>query len=136
MWHFTDVFYHTDGDRLEMVSPKEMRNVGISALAAAFTLSSADEKTALLLIDELTKNALDRLETEYNLSKEAVLKNSSIEKEWHILKVWANWYQEAVGKMIDINTTGKTKAIEKSISHSRQLILLKADSLVSLLGEG
>lgn len=136
MWHFTDVFYHTDGDRLEMVSSKEMRNVGISALAAAFTLSSADEKTALSLIDELTKNALDRLEIEYNLSKEAVLKNSSIEKERHVLKVWANWYQEAVGKMIDINTTGNTKAIEKSISDSQQLISLKTDSLVSLLGEG
>lgn len=136
MWHFTDVFYHTDGDRLEMVSAKEMRNVGISALAAAFTLSSADEKTALSLIGELTKNALDRLEIEYHLSKEAVLKNAPIEKERHILNVWADWYKKAVGKMVDINTTGNTKAIKINIANSQQLITLKAGSFVGLLGGG
>ena len=27
-WHFTDVFYHTDGDRLDMVSKPELANVG------------------------------------------------------------------------------------------------------------
>ena len=74
MWHFTDQFYHTDGDRLDMVSPSEMRNVGVSALAAAFTLCAANEKTTLLLIDEITQNALDRLQIEYVLSKEAVQK--------------------------------------------------------------
>ena len=31
-WHFTDVFYHTDGDRLDKVSKPELVNVGIAAL--------------------------------------------------------------------------------------------------------
>ncbi|MBC7897825.1 MAG: M28 family peptidase, partial [Cytophagaceae bacterium] len=29
-WHFTDQFYHTDGDRVDMVSADELRNVGMS----------------------------------------------------------------------------------------------------------
>ena len=93
MWHFTDEFYHTDGDRLNMVSAAEMKNVGVSALAAAFTLASADQYTTLQLIDEITKNATDRLQTEFELSKDAVKKGSELAEQQHILTVWANWYK-------------------------------------------
>src|ERR1700761_445770 len=72
MWHFTDQFYHTDGDRLNMVSAAEMKNVGVSALAAAYTLTAANEATTLSLISELQKNATDRLQEEFQLSAQAV----------------------------------------------------------------
>ena len=107
MWHFTDVFYHTDADRLDMVSAQEMKNWGVSALATAFTLASADEATTLQLVGELRSNALDRLNTEFVLSKAAIKKDSAIANERHILHVWANWYMEAIGKMLDINTPVK-----------------------------
>ncbi|MEO6917242.1 MAG: M28 family peptidase, partial [Chitinophagaceae bacterium] len=61
MWHFTDVFYHTDGDRLEMVSADEMKHVGVSALATAILLTSSDSKTAIELIGGITSNALERI---------------------------------------------------------------------------
>ena len=133
MWHFTDVFYHTDGDRLEMVSAKEMRNVGISALAAAFTLSSADEKTSIALIDEVSVNALDRLQVEFALSKEAIQKGAVTEKEQHILKVWSDWYLAAIDKMTDINTAGSTGSIEKKIAAAKLLVSKKADQLMNEL---
>lgn len=41
-WHFTDQFYHTDGDRIDMVSAAELRNVGMSALVSALVLTNAD----------------------------------------------------------------------------------------------
>ena len=122
MWHFTDQFYHTDGDRLDMVSPSEMKNVGVSALAAAFTLSAANEKTTLLLIDEITQNAIDRLQTEYLLSKEAIQKGAKPEEQEHIISVWANWYKAAIGKMTDINITGLTENIQKKILSAREII--------------
>jgi aminopeptidase YwaD len=85
MWHFTDVYYHTDADRLDKVSAKEMRNVGISGLAAAFTLAAADEQNTLRLIRELGANALERLAAEYALSKTAIQHDSAISAEQQIL---------------------------------------------------
>ena len=37
-WHFTDVYYHTDGDRIDKVSKAELVNVGNAALASVLTL--------------------------------------------------------------------------------------------------
>ena len=133
MWHFTDVFYHTDADRLDMVSAKEMKNVGISALAAAYTLCSADEATSLSLIDEITKNALDRLQVEYALGKEALQKGSTLETEQHIVEVWSDWYIKAIGKMTDIYTGGTTNPIQKKIEASQKQISSKTSSLTEAL---
>jgi aminopeptidase YwaD len=133
MWHFTDVFYHTDADRLDMVSAKEMKNVGISALAAAYTLCAADENTSLLLIDEVTKNALDRLQVEYALGKEALQKGSTRETEQHILEVWSDWYVKAISKMTDINAGGVTSTIQKKIEASIKQISSKTGSLTQAL---
>ena len=134
MWHFTDEFYHTDGDRLNMVSAAEMKNVGVSALAAAFTLASADQYTTLQLIDEITKNATDRLQTEFELSKDAVKKGSELAEQQHILTVWANWYKDAIGKMTDINTSGITPDIQKKIAMAKETVTNKVDQLNALLG--
>ncbi|WP_315818091.1 hypothetical protein [Paraflavitalea speifideaquila] len=81
MWHFTDVFYHTDGDRLDMVSAEEMKHVGVSALATAYLLTQADRKTALALIKDLTGNALQRLQTECALSAAVVQKGGDAAQE-------------------------------------------------------
>ena len=133
MWHFTDVFYHTDADRLDMVSAKEMKNVGISALAAAYTLCAADENTSLLLIDEITKNALDRLEVEYALGKEALQKGSTLQTEQHILEVWSDWYVKAIAKMTDVNAGGITNSIQKKIEASQKQVSSKTSSLTQAL---
>ena len=133
MWHFTDVFYHTDGDRLEMVSAKEMKQVGISALAAAYILCTANESTSLALIDEIAGNATDRLEVEFNLSKLALQTGSVLDKEQHIISVWSNWYLQALAKMTDINTSGTSKAIETKIAEAQTALKQKTDMLNKLL---
>lgn len=133
MWHFTDVFYHTDGDRLNMVSAKEMKNVGVSALAAAFTLCAADENTNLFLIDELSKNANDRLQTEFELSKTALTKGGKASDEQKILKVWNDWYQQAFERMSDINTSGATDAVKQKIESVKNLLNKKVDGFIESL---
>src|SRR5687768_11125285 len=40
LWHFTDVFYHTDNDRLVNVSAATLTNVGTSALVSALDRKS------------------------------------------------------------------------------------------------
>jgi hypothetical protein len=136
MWHFTDIFYHTDADRLEMVSAEEMKNVGISALATAFALCAADEQTTLYLIDEVEVTAIDRLMVEAELSKEAIQKGAKLEEEQHILDVWSAWYTEAIEKMADIQVGGASKKVEQKIAKAKASILKKNEILAKTLTGG
>ncbi len=129
MWHFTDVFYHTDGDRLDMTSAEEMKNVGVSALATAYVLASADEAVTLTLIDEIRKNAIDRLEVEFALSKEAVAKSGKVADEQHILEVWTSYYTGALDKMTEIPVKGINKKIDTKIAAAKADLQKKLDEL-------
>ena len=129
MWHFTDVYYHTDGDRLEMTSAEEMKNVGVSALATAYILTSADERSTLALIEELQQNALDRLNVEVVLSKEAVGKGAKVSDEQHILEVWTSYYTTALDKMAEIPVKGTTRKIDTKIAAVKADVQKKLEEL-------
>jgi len=96
MWHFTDVFYHTDQDRIDKVSSTEMENVGISALTAAYSLISADENMAGTTVNQIKNDGLIRLKTEFELSKNAIATGKSAADEKHILQAWSEWYINAL----------------------------------------
>jgi aminopeptidase YwaD len=129
MWHFTDVFYHTDGDRLDMTSAEEMKNVGVSALVTAYVLAVAEEKTTIILINELTANALDRLAVEVALSKEAVGKGGNVGEEQHILDVWTSYYKAALDRMTEISVKGTTKKIDTKIAEAKGILQKKLEEL-------
>jgi hypothetical protein len=135
MWHFTDQFYHTDGDRLDKVSAEEMKNVGVSGLAAAFTLCAADTKTTIGLIDEITVNALERIKTEFALSKTALVNGSTIDKEKHILETWESWYEGALSKMNEINVAGDNSEIQQKIAGAQNEIRKNTSDLLALLAK-
>jgi hypothetical protein len=133
MWHFTDVFYHTDADRLDMVSPVEMKHVAKSALATAYLLTTADNKTAVALIGDITRSALQRLQTEYELSKKAVQQGIEKEKEQHILEVWNNWYIKALASAIDIPAGEAGKAVQQAIEKGQQQLQQQTAVYISRL---
>lgn len=118
MWHFTDVFYHVDGDRIDMVSKEELENVGVAALAAALTLCANSEKTSIRLIQELKQNAINRIQEEINLSKSAIASGAVVSDQYHIINVWKKYYADVFRTMIEINTGGPTTGIRKSIDKS------------------
>lgn len=118
MWHFTDVFYHVDGDRIDMVSKEELENVGVAALATAFTLCANTEKTSIRLIHELKQNALSRIKDEINLSKSAIAGGAVTPEQYHIIDVWKKYYTEVFRTMIEINTEGPTPGIRRTIEKS------------------
>lgn len=122
MWHFTDVFYHTDADRLDMVSPVEMKHVAKSALATAYLLTTADNKTAATLINDVTRNALQRLQIEYELSKKALQQGNDKVEEQHILEVWSNWYIKALAAAKDIPVGEAGKPVLQAIEKGQQQI--------------
>jgi aminopeptidase YwaD len=133
MWHFTDVFYHTDGDRLDMVSPIEMKHVAKSALATAFLLTTADNKTAVALIKDITRNALQRLQTEFELSKAAVQAGKEKAAEQHILEVWADWYVKALACAIDIPAAEAGKQVQQAIEEGQKQVQQQAAMFISQL---
>ncbi len=74
MWHFTDMFYHTDADRLDKVSGATMKHVGVSALVTSWLLTTADNATAVALVKDLKASANRRLSAELALGKTNVKK--------------------------------------------------------------
>jgi hypothetical protein len=115
-WHFTDVYYHTDNDRLPNVSPREMTNVGVSALVSALTLASADGATARALVAEVERAAVARLDAEAALSRAAIAGGGDRGKELTILTAWTNWYAKAIGTMSEIEVGGSSRDTQKAIS--------------------
>lgn len=115
MWHFTDVFYHTDNDRIDKVSSTEMKNVAVSGLTAAYTLISADEKTATETVTQIKNDALTRLETEFDLSKKAIMDGKSAADEKHIIEVWSKWYLDALATINKMPVKSETTRVGSSI---------------------
>ncbi len=107
-WHFTDVYYHTDGDRIDKVSVSELTNVGEAALAAVLTLTSADGATARALVAEIEQASLARLDTESKLSHAALAAGGDRAKEEDILRTWTDYYIGALRTMADIEVGGSS----------------------------
>jgi hypothetical protein len=117
-WHFTDVYYHTDGDRLDKVSAEELRNSGIAALISGLTLASADGATARAVVAEVERAALKRLDTERALSADTISRGASAEKEMHIIEVWGAWYRDALKTAWDIEVGGASAETKQAIAAS------------------
>lgn len=122
LWHFTDKYYHTDLDRLEMVSASEMKNVGVTALTTALTLASADAPTAQQLIGEVRHAAIERLRTETALSLVAIRDGGSIQAENEILETWADWYDGALLAADDIQVGGSSADVRRDIAAAREAV--------------
>ncbi|MGN7988070.1 M28 family peptidase [Pedobacter sp. 22226] len=115
MWHFTDVFYHTDNDRIDKVSATEMKNVGISGLTAAYTLISADENTAIATVSQVKADALIRLKTEFELSRKAIADGKAANDEKHIIEVWCKWYIDALATINKMPVKPETTRVGSAI---------------------
>lgn len=115
MWHFTDVFYHTDNDRVDKVSATTMKNVGVSALTAAYTLVTADESTATATVAQVKTDALVRLKTEFELSKKAIADGKAVADEKHIIEVWGKWYTDALATIGSMPVNAKTTRVGSTI---------------------
>jgi len=108
LWHFTDMFYHTDGDRFDKVSPWTMANVGVVTTVSAMTLASAGGETARSIIREVEAAALARLAAEFELSRAAVAAGEDRAQEATILRAWLDWYVAALRTTHDIEVGGSS----------------------------
>lgn len=135
-WHFTDQFYHTDGDRLDKVSAQTMRNVGISALTSALVLTSADGRMARALVGETERAAMARLDAELALSSAALAAGGDRAKEALILQTWTDWYRDALRSARDIQVGGSDPETIRAIDGAVERTVKGGAERVARLGGG
>ncbi|UZD22746.1 M28 family peptidase [Algoriphagus halophytocola] len=128
LWHFTDQFYHTDNDRLDKVSQKTMQNVGTAALVSAYTLLNADEHTADQLVLMLSSAAHARLQTEFQLSKDAIAGGGSKKDEQLILDTWVEYYAKALDSIKALISENDQATLQK-ISQAKEELKNKTPQL-------
>lgn len=132
-WHFTDQFYHTDGDRIDMVAPTTLQNAGIAALVSGLVLASADGHAARAIIADLQRAALARLDTEATLGKKSIAKGGDREKERHIVDVWGKWYVDAIKTTADIEVGGSSAPTTAAIAMAVNAVQARTQALVKSL---
>ncbi|AMW07030.1 hypothetical protein GEMMAAP_19085 [Gemmatimonas phototrophica] len=102
LWHFTDVFYHTDLDRIENVSATTLANVGACALTTGLLLTQGTPVIARAALEELTVTAQQALRTQAALSRDTLARGGNVQYEQHILNVWRDYYLAALDRVADI----------------------------------
>ena len=122
LWHFTDVFYHTDGDRIDKVSAETLKNVGVCAAVSAMTLTASGPDIAQFLVGEVERAALDRIDAERRLSVAAVESGVDAAEEQVILEAWTSWYEDALETMTDIEVGGSSESTMARITAARAAV--------------
>src|SRR6185369_4549710 len=121
-WHFTDVYYHTDGDRLENVSVETLANVGAAATVSVLTLTAADGPTTRALVAEVEGAARRRIEAERGLSRAAIAAGGDRAREADILATWIDYYVKAIEAMRDIEVGGSSPETLAAIQRSAETL--------------
>ena len=133
-WHFTDVFYHTDGDRPEMVSPVTLTNTANAAIVSALTLTTASGSVARSLIGEVERAAINRLIVELALSKTALASGGDAAKERDILETWTDYYVKSLATMTDIEVGGSSAATTAAITAAQERVRAAGIARLAELG--
>ncbi|MCG1037357.1 M28 family peptidase [Polaribacter sargassicola] len=132
-WHFTDQFYHTDNDRIDKVSKSTLKNVGTTALIAAYTLLNADENTAKSILKDLEKSAINRLNEELKQSTIALSKGDSLSTQIKIITAWKDWYLKSFETTSDM--VSDKKLINTEIKNSKKKIDSISLSIIKVLNK-
>ena len=102
LWHFTDQHYHTDRDRIEMVSSATLANVGSCALSTGLLLAQGSPDVARAALDELAGVAERALATQAALSDSAMRAGSSAASERLVIETWRDYYLGALARVPDL----------------------------------
>jgi hypothetical protein len=133
LWHFTDVYYHTDQDRIDKVSASELANAGTCALVVAMTLSAADGAVARAVVRDVEETGLHRLDAETALSLKAIEDGGKVADEVAVVTAWGNYYRDAIKAAADIEIGGLSDLTKGEIDAATARIELAARERLSKL---
>lgn len=128
LWHFTDQFYHTDGDRIDKVSKETLHNVGTGALAIALMLTENKANLADMVLLNTSTAATKRLQQELNLSKQNIANGADQAEELDILNTWIDYYQKTFNTVMDIDPKNAS-SFKKNLSDTQSALISYANML-------
>jgi hypothetical protein len=105
-----------------MVSPVTLKNVGVTALVSALTLTSADGAMARKVVEQVEQAAIKRLDTELILSQKAIADGKRKADEVDILQTWTNYYVGAIDTMRDIEVGGSSAETILAIDNAKRRV--------------
>ncbi len=145
LWHFTDQFYHTDGDRLDKVSAKTLRNVAITALTSALPLLRGEAPTAAQIVREVEHAALHRLDAEAQLADANIAASSDASRdsvrayEQDIRDTWTRYYVDVLQTVRDVEldsasapTVNAMRAAERRVRDAASARMPDAHALTAV----
>lgn len=132
LWHFTDQFYHTDGDRIDKVSAETLKNVGTGALMIALMLTENKEELGDYLLDDLNNTLNGRLKEELALSEKEIANGGDKDKEIDIISTWADYYLNVLDTTVDIVPKAEDKFAKKLAVSKKRLEVMKARMLIKM----
>ena len=131
LWHFTDQFYHTDRDRIEMVSAATLANVGNCALSTGLLLTAGTPAITRAALAELADVAVRELRTQGALSAKAVSGGAKVADERLIVETWRDYYLEALGRVPEMAIT--TGAWDAELKAARERVTKAAAEVLQSL---
>lgn len=118
-WHFTDRYYHTNQDRPDKTSAREMEHVGITVATSAWLLASADARDADAVADLIAQAGTTRLALEREQGPALVAAASDRAKaeaiEQQILEAWVKWYREALDSVLRLPIAGPGEELREKV---------------------
>jgi hypothetical protein len=136
LWHFTDQFYHTDGDRLEMVSAVTLENTSVCAAFSAMTLTTADAPITAFIIAEVQAAAEERLRKEGELGRAALAAGGEYEEEQLIISTWTQWYLDALKAAQHIELGGVSADVLDRVAEAMSYVREAGRAAIASLGRG
>jgi hypothetical protein len=118
-WHFTDRYYHTNQDRPDKTSAREMEHVGITVATSAWLLASADARDASAVADIVAEAAARRLAIERKqgpaLVAAATDRPAAEAIERQVIEAWLKWYGEAFDSVLRLPAAGPDAALQSKV---------------------
>lgn len=123
VWHFPDRYYHTNLDRADKTSAREMAHVGITVGTTAMLLASAGETEAMAIVDLLAAAAGQRLALEARqgaiMIKNAQDRAAAEATEREVAEAWTRWYEQALTSALSLPVTPASDRLQARVAKAR-----------------
>lgn len=142
-WHFPDFGYHSSLDKIENISPTEIKNAGVSIGTASLALALGTEETAREILHRVAAASTARLEVEKQntllelsdaQAQGATALDETKKREKEILEAWGKWYEEALRSVLTIPTNTPSESFKKEVEMELENHRNNVATLLTALG--
>jgi aminopeptidase YwaD len=128
--HWPDIYYHSSGDVIEMVSPEELKRNGTALGIALLNLANAGEKQAHTFINHVYTQTLKRISDNSGRARDQLYKLETKKEIGDFIELEC----KRIDFLVDRDIEG-LKSVKKFISHESKENIEKINALIDGLVE-